>query len=178
VASKEFLKMLVSIAIAALAVVHGGQMGGAGAATGVLIGPGTGSAGVAGNAMMEADKDGQSGGKDDLRPEPQGNAKATRESRVQELAKDPAHGGAVRDKTLREAEVGVELEEAGKLPKPITRDPSGAAEFIDGMNQPWDVKRFNSNFPARRGGIPFKIHFKRSRRSSKRARTSSSTRSI
>jgi hypothetical protein len=88
-ASKEFLKMLVSIAIAALsyvgvkgnygnalkiassmptgglpalALVGGGEMGGAGTATGVLIGPGTGSLGVAGNAMMQGDKDAQGGG--------------------------------------------------------------------------------------------------------------------
>lgn len=88
-ASKEFLKMLVSIAIAALsyvgvkgnygnalkiassmpmgglpalAVAGGGQISGAGTAAGVLIGPSTGSLGVAGNAMMQSDKDGQGGG--------------------------------------------------------------------------------------------------------------------
>jgi hypothetical protein len=88
-ASKEFLHMLVSIAIAALsalgakanygnalkiassmptgglpalAVAGGGQLGGAGTATGVLIGPGTGSLGTAGNAMMQADKEEGSGG--------------------------------------------------------------------------------------------------------------------
>jgi hypothetical protein len=82
-ASIEFLKMLVSVAIAALsyagvkgnfgnavqiassmptgglpafAMAGGGQMGGGVAAgTGVLIGPSTGSLGVAGNAMMQAD---------------------------------------------------------------------------------------------------------------------------
>lgn len=88
-ASKEFLKMLVSIAIAALsalgakanygnalkiassmptgglpalAVAGGGPIGDAGTATGVLIGPGTGSIGTAGNAMMQADKEEGSGG--------------------------------------------------------------------------------------------------------------------
>jgi len=89
-ASKEFLKMLVSIAIAALAyvgvkgnygnalkiassmptgglpalaVIGGGPMGGgAGAGTGVLLGPSTGSVATAGNSMMQADKDGQGGG--------------------------------------------------------------------------------------------------------------------
>jgi hypothetical protein len=39
----------------ALAVAGGGQMGGAGVSTGVLIGPSTGSLGVVGNAMMQAD---------------------------------------------------------------------------------------------------------------------------
>jgi hypothetical protein len=84
-ASQQFLKMLVSIAIAALshagakgnhgnaltiassmptgglpalAVAAGGQVGGAGAGIGVLFGPSTGSLGAAGNAMMQADKDG------------------------------------------------------------------------------------------------------------------------
>lgn len=84
-ASKEFLKMLVSVAIAALsyvgvkgnygnalkiassmptsglpalAVAGGGQMGGAGTATGVLIGPSTGSIGAAGNTMMQSDQEG------------------------------------------------------------------------------------------------------------------------
>jgi hypothetical protein len=81
-ASIEFLKMLVSIAIAALsylgvkgnygnavkiassmptgalpalAVAGGGQVSGAGVGTGVLVGPSTASAGIAGNAMMQAD---------------------------------------------------------------------------------------------------------------------------
>jgi len=90
-ASVEFLKMLVSIAIAALsylgvkgnygnavkiassmptgalpalAVAGGGQVGGAGAGTGVLVGPSTASAGIAGNAMMQADDKSGGGGND------------------------------------------------------------------------------------------------------------------
>jgi len=90
-ASKEFLKMLVGIAMAALsalgakanygnalkiassmptgglpamAVAGGGQVGGAKAGAGVLIGPGTGSIGTAGNAMMQAD-DKNGGGRND-----------------------------------------------------------------------------------------------------------------
>lgn len=177
-ASKEFLKMLVSIAIAALsytgvkanygnalkiasslptgglpalAVAGGGQIGGGGTATGVLIGPSTGSIGVAGNAMMQADKEG-GGGKKDATAEQAEKAKAAHDARVNELAADPAQDGAVSGKTRREAEVGVSLEEAGKLPKPLTRDPSGGAEFIDGAKQAWDVKRFNSSFPPSKGG--------------------------
>jgi hypothetical protein len=88
-ASKEFLKMLVAIAIAALSylgvranygnalkiassmptgglpalgLVGGGQLAGGAATTGALIGPGTGSLGVAGNSMMAADKDAPGGG--------------------------------------------------------------------------------------------------------------------
>jgi hypothetical protein len=86
-ASKEFLKMLVSVAMAALSyagvksnygnalkitssmptgglpalAVAGAHVGGAtGAGTGVVIGPSTGSLGAAGNAMMQADD--QNGG--------------------------------------------------------------------------------------------------------------------
>jgi Domain of unknown function (DUF4157) len=98
-ASIEFLKMLVSVAIAALsyagvkgnygnalkiassmptgglpalAVAGGGRVGGgAGVGTGVLIGPSTGAIGTAGNAMMQADKDG-GGGSD--KSEPKGKA--------------------------------------------------------------------------------------------------------
>jgi hypothetical protein len=88
-ASTEFLKMLVSIAIAALsylgakgnlgnavkiagsmptgglpalALAGGGQMGGAGIGAGVLIGPSPGSFGAAGNAMMLGDKEAEGGG--------------------------------------------------------------------------------------------------------------------
>jgi hypothetical protein len=77
-------------------------------------------------------------------------ANASRESRLKELATDPAQGGAVTAKTLREADVGLALEEAGRLPKPITRDLSGRAEFLDGASKRWDVKRFNSSFPPPR----------------------------
>jgi len=68
-----------------------------------------------------------------------------RAQRVEELAADPATG-ALDAKTRREATVGLDLEEAGFLEGPITRDPSGAAEFIDADGQAWDVKAFNSNF--------------------------------
>jgi len=88
-ASREFIQMLVSLAMAALsylgakgnygnalkiassmptgglpalAVVGGGQMGGAGAHTSVLVGPGTGSLGVGGAMMSQADKDNHGGG--------------------------------------------------------------------------------------------------------------------
>src|SRR5262249_16153027 len=92
-ASVEFLKMLVSIAIAALSYVgakgnlgnavkiansvptgglpamalagSGHMGGGAGAGTGVLIGPSTGSIGAAGNAMMQADDQTGGGAKDE-----------------------------------------------------------------------------------------------------------------
>jgi hypothetical protein len=117
-ASVEFLKMLVAIAMAtlsylgvkgnygnavkiassmptgavpALAVAGGGQISGAGAGTGVLVGPSTASAGVAGNAMMQADKDGQGGGKPDEGVEKEAANSATKEkSAAEQAAKEAA----------------------------------------------------------------------------------------
>jgi len=76
-----------------------------------------------------------------------------REEALQNLAKDPAHGGKITPKSLREAEVGLSSVESGKIPGPISRDPSGAAEFIDANGTSWDVKGFNSNFPPEKGGF-------------------------
>ena len=80
-------------------------------------------------------------------------ANPCRQDRLDELAQDPAHNGKETPGSRREAEVGLSLEEAGELPGPIQRDPSGAAEFIDATGQKWDVKAFNSNFPPRKGGF-------------------------
>ena len=115
-ASKEFLKMLVSIAIAALsyvgvkgnygnalkiassmptgglpalAVVGGGQMGGAGVGTGVLIGPSTGSLGVAGNAMMQGDKDARGNSEEDA-AKAQGDEAAKAKAAAEQAAKETA----------------------------------------------------------------------------------------
>lgn len=78
---------------------------------------------------------------------------AARDATLQELAKDPAHGGRITPKSLQEAEVGLSSVESGKIPGPISRDPTGAAEFIDAKGTSWDVKGFNSNFPAEKGGF-------------------------
>ena len=40
--------------------------------------------------------------------------------------------------------MALDLAEQGKLRWPIKRDPSGAAEFIDGNNQAWDEKGYVS----------------------------------
>ena len=71
-------------------------------------------------------------------------AEEARAERIEELAKDPAKGGTADDKTRREAEVALQLEEIGKLAGPIIRDPSGCAEFIDRRGTLWDVKQFHS----------------------------------
>jgi hypothetical protein len=111
-ASKEFLKMLIGIAVTALsalgaranygnalkiassmptgglpamAVAGGGQIG-TGAGTGVLINPGTGSLGTAGNAMMQADKDGGDGSKEDRAEKQAEGANASKDAQAAKQA--------------------------------------------------------------------------------------------
>jgi hypothetical protein len=67
------------------------------------------------------------------------------EARISELSKDPSQGGASDPKTVREAQVGLQLERDGQVPGPITRAPLDAAgndqgEFFDSSGQRWDVK--------------------------------------
>lgn len=68
---------------------------------------------------------------------------SVREQRLKELSKDPAKGDKITPQSRREAEVGLDLEEQGKL-HGIKRDPTGAAEFIDANGVSWDVKGFVS----------------------------------
>ncbi len=78
----------------------------------------------------------------------------TREERLEELAKDPAHKGIVDAKGRHEAEVGLTLEEKGQLKGPITRDPRpDGGEFIDANGKVWDVKGFDSRWPPKKGGF-------------------------
>jgi hypothetical protein len=53
---------------------------------------------------------------------------------------------------MEEARAADGLERSGRLDGPVSRDPSGAADFVDGNGTPWDVKSFNSNFPPGKGG--------------------------
>jgi hypothetical protein len=67
------------------------------------------------------------------------------QARIAELSKDPAHGGVPRPSSVREAQVGLQLEADGQVPGPITRAPLDAfgkdqGEFFDGAGQRWDVK--------------------------------------
>jgi hypothetical protein len=67
------------------------------------------------------------------------------EARISELSQDPAKGGATTPASVREAQVGLQLEADGQVPGPITRAPLDAAgndqgEFIDSTGQRWDVK--------------------------------------
>ncbi|MFK7871114.1 MAG: hypothetical protein AB8B58_17985 [Roseobacter sp.] len=78
-------------------------------------------------------------------------ARVPRHPRTQEelddLARDPAHGGRITPGSEAERDVGLGLEERGEIPGPIRRDPTGGAEFIDADGVEWDVKAYNSNFP-------------------------------
>jgi hypothetical protein len=81
------------------------------------------------------------------------NAEDLRRARLERLAADPAQGGKITAKTIREAEIAADLEDVGKLKPPVIREPTGKAEFIDGNGTKWDVKTFNSSFPPRKGGF-------------------------
>lgn len=69
------------------------------------------------------------------------------------MASDPARGGIIDKKGEQERKIGLGAEQAGLIPGPIVRDPSGNAEFIDDKGQAWDVKGFRSDFPASTGGF-------------------------
>jgi hypothetical protein len=71
------------------------------------------------------------------------------DERYDALSKDPKHG--ITEKTRQEAEAGLGVEERGDVRGPLTRDPSGDAEFFDGNHQAWDVKQFDSTHPGRGG---------------------------
>jgi len=67
------------------------------------------------------------------------------QARLNDLARDPAHGGRIDDDSLQEARVARDLERTGRLAG-LRRDPTGGADFIDGAGQDWDVKGFNSRY--------------------------------
>ena len=69
------------------------------------------------------------------------------------LAEDPAHGGKITRASEQERNVALDLEARGDVPGPIRRSPTEGADFIDGNNQQWDVKGFNSKFPPNKGGF-------------------------
>jgi hypothetical protein len=85
------------------------------------------------------------------------------DTRIAELSKDPAHGGKLNAKYVREAQVGLQLEGDGQVPGPITRAPLDAAgndqgEFIDSAGQRWDVKSSPDLQPSYQqdAGLPIK----------------------
>jgi hypothetical protein len=76
---------------------------------------------------------------------------------IDELAKDPAHGGEPRPASEREAAVAVQAEADGDMPGPISRTPLNAAggdegDFTDGTGQKWEVKSSPDLRPSYRPG--------------------------
>jgi len=76
---------------------------------------------------------------------------------INELSKDPAHGGDPRPASEREATVAVQSEADGDMPGPITRTPLNEAggdegDFTDGTGQKWEVKSSPDLRPSYRPG--------------------------
>ncbi|MEV6280199.1 hypothetical protein [Nocardia sp. NPDC051832] len=75
--------------------------------------------------------------------------------RLDELAKDPAHGGKVTPKSRREAEVALGMERNGQLKPPVTRaqmdNGKDTGDFVDGVEQHWDMKQPTDTFPSTAG---------------------------
>jgi RsiW-degrading membrane proteinase PrsW (M82 family) len=121
-------------------------------ATTVVVPAAVGTAGAViagtsiGLAMADAAQPGAGRNRDDGGSD---DGAARRQERLEELSRDPDHGGSPNPKSKHEAEVGLRLEEDGQLKGPIRRDPSGNAEFIDGASQQWDVKGFHSGYENR-----------------------------
>ena len=67
--------------------------------------------------------------------------------RLEELARDPDHGGKITEQTRREAQVALDLENQGKLKAPVRRPMPGdghSGDFVDGAGGDWDVKAYKS----------------------------------
>jgi hypothetical protein len=165
-AAKEFLRMLVCIAMAALAyvgvkgnlgnavkiagsltppmapafaVAGGGRAAGSRAGTAVAVGPPT-PFGPFGTAVAMTAEDDELTGSQHEGTE----AAVKRASRLDELAKDWLdHAGKETRGTRAEAEAGLGLEEAGEIPGPIRRPLAGeghSGDFVDHAGVDWDVK--------------------------------------
>ncbi|HEX8114313.1 MAG TPA: DUF4157 domain-containing protein [Kofleriaceae bacterium] len=181
-ASIEFLRMLVSVAIAALsyvgvkgnfgnavkiassmpagalpafAVAGGGQMtSGAGAGTGVLIGPSTGSLGTAGNAMMQADNNSGGGGDEGARS--QDPARELEEIK-QKLESDELSGKQKQALRARKKQLQEQLGKTSAEPTP--EDIPTPTEFktrasgLSGKEAATDVPSWMDNWPDARPGV-------------------------
>ena len=85
------------------------------------------------------------------------------EARIADLSEDPAHGGVSSAKSVREAQVGLQLEADGQV-GPLIRAPLNEAgedqgEFIDtSTSQRWDVKSSPDSIPSygREPGLPIR----------------------
>ena len=183
-ASVEFLKMLVSIAIAALsyagvkgnfgnavkiassmptgglpamAVVGGGRAGGgAGVGTGAVIGPSTGSFGIAGNAMMQAD-DKNGGGAKDEAPKSQDPAKELEEIKQKLESGKKLSGKEKQALRARKRELQEQLGQFADVPAaadiPTPTRFKVRAPGLTGKEAATDVPSWIESWPDARPGI-------------------------
>jgi RsiW-degrading membrane proteinase PrsW (M82 family) len=134
------LTLVLTEAAGAFAISEG--LGAVLAGLGIVLSQASGGTGGSG---------GDSGGGNQPNPD---DEDPKRQARLNELAKDPAHGGRITPGSMDEADAALGLEERGELTN-VRRDPTGGADFLSGPGQgtPWDVKSFNSNFPPNQGGF-------------------------
>ena len=182
-ASVEFLKMLVAVAIAALsyvgvkanfgnavqiassmptaglpafAMAGGGQMSGAGTGTGVLIGPSTGSLGIAGNAMMQAD-DKTGGGAGDEGVRSQDPAKELEEIKQRLESGKKLSGKEKQALRARRRELQEQLGQSVNAPAaadiPIPKRFKVRASGLTGQEAATDVPSWIDGWPDARPGI-------------------------
>lgn len=102
-----------------------------------------GSAVLAGTGVMLSEAADGSGGSSKGGSGADDAATAARQRRLDELSRDPAHGGRITPGSRAEAEVGLGLEERGAV-HGLRRSPHPGEEFRDAANQAWDVKAFRS----------------------------------
>jgi hypothetical protein len=183
-ASIEVLKMLVAVAIAALsyvgvkgnfsnavkiassmptgglpafAMAGGGPMtSGAGAGTGVLIGPSTGSLGTAGNAMMQAD-DKNGGGTGDEGTRSQDPAKELEEIKQRlesgkKLSGKEKQALRARRRELQE-QLGQSVNVPGSADIPTPRRFKVRTSGLSGQEAATDVPSWIDGWPDARPGI-------------------------
>ncbi len=93
--------------------------------------------------LSQAADDAGSSGSGDSGSSGSGEANAAQQQRIEELARDPAHGGRITPESRAEAEVGDGLERSGQV-QGLRRSENPAEEFIDNANNHWDVKGFHS----------------------------------
>jgi hypothetical protein len=72
---------------------------------------------------------------------------------INDLAKDPAHGGVPNAKSIQEAKVAVQAERDGLVDGPLTRPPLDAngadqGDFADVNGQNWDLKSSPDSIPS------------------------------
>jgi len=111
------------------------------------------------DATKDATRDATKDATKDAAKDYQSPLRGTKEyrDRLDELSKDPAHGGGATPKSIREGEIALDLERRGDLPGPVRRpdlDNTNPAfqvdkgDFVDATGQHWDLKSPADTFPS------------------------------